>query len=159
MGMPVIIEIGAPVLVVAIAGVDDGRLYHLPLPVRQTPGPGGNTYPVELAGRLREGRVPVTWETLCGLEHGSVFRYAGVIRRRRLCTVCLRRAPAEHTDPCPPGRLAIRDAHVAALRLAHRNGVPLRILAKQAADRLGFSSVADCQLELERLLDTPGAAA
>lgn len=100
------VELGAPVIVVQLPGGLGEGLYHLPAPHREVAAPHATTR----RRMLVDETCPDEWPTVCGLD-GIVYGYDGVIRRRRMCGVCLRHAPhalltadGAYTDPEPDKR-------------------------------------------------------
>lgn len=152
------VEVGAPAIVAVIPGIGDTGLWHLPkltLPVWN--GPVGYE---SLAYRLEHGHTPPEWPTLCDLG-GGLYAYNGVLRRRRLCSVCRERhrggdwAHPLH-GPLPPGeivnrqevfwrRCKITPAHARALHVVYqRDGVGVTRLADLYFERLGYRTSATC---------------
>lgn len=152
------IEVGAPVIVVQVAGLGDGNLYYLP--VRETrPRRGVDARRRSFEQRWLQAGLPDEWPTLCGLA-GGIYSFAGGIRQRKLCTVCLKHAP---DDIVVPGRGPLPDrseeqkaelfwarsrltpAHARALHAVYvRDGVGIPRLAEQVYERLGYRTANGC---------------
>lgn len=158
-GRPVRVEVGAPI----VLHVSSDQLWHIPAPEKiwRSGIRGGSVRRFQLADHA-SGDGSGTWPTLCGFEDGTVYAYAGFIRRRRCCSVCLQRqrgadlvvpgnGPLHEREPVrrrgkPVWKHArLKPAHLYALHTLYvEQGLGTFRLAELVWDRLGFSSPKSC---------------
>lgn len=141
----------APIITVQLGGLGE-ELYHLPTATRRA----GTRVMV-----FEEALAPDRWPTLCGLE-GAVFKYGGAMLRRRLCTVCEKRAPkgtlmrvvkpGGKRRGKPRGKYGkMTELQVRAVHIAHwEQRVPINELGRRFWDRFGYASANACASSLSR---------
>lgn len=154
------VEVGAP----AVLHASSAELWHIPAPVKVwTSGiRGGSVRRFALADHA-SGDGSGHWPTLCGFDDGIVYSFAGFLRRRRCCTVCLQRnrgadlvipanGPLPELETAKRGggkpqwkHAKLKPAHLLALhKLYVEQGLGTFRLAELVWERLGFASRRSC---------------